>query len=144
MDIIFDVDGTLMDVEHRRHFVAQRPKDFKSFREHTKFDTRKEDIFSVANALQAQGHHILISSGRMRSEQDLTVKQIKEGGIDFSAIYMRDDKDHRPDVALKEDFLTQMKADGYSPTIAFDDRQCVVDMFRSKGLTVFQVEKGDF
>ena len=59
-DIMFDVDGTLMDIEHRRHFVTQRPKDFKSFREHTQFDTRKEDIFAIADALQAQGHRCLL------------------------------------------------------------------------------------
>ena len=53
-DIIFDVDGTLMDITHRRHFVTQRPKDFDSFRSHTEFDTRKEDIFAIADALQAQ------------------------------------------------------------------------------------------
>ena len=85
-DIIFDVDGTLMDITHRRHFVAQRPKDFDSFREHTKFDTRKEDIFAVADALQSQGHRILISTGRMKKEHDITVKQIRDGGIDFDAI----------------------------------------------------------
>ena len=143
-DIIFDVDGTLMDIEHRRHFVTQRPKDFDSFREHTKFDTRKEDIFAVADALQSQGHRILISTGRMKKEHDITVKQIRDGGIDFDAIYMRSDTDYRPDDELKEGYLTKMRKDGYNPTIAFDDRQRVVDMFRSKGLTVFQVAEGDF
>ena len=143
-DIIFDVDGTLMDIEHRRHFVTQRPKDFDSFREHTKFDTRKEDIFAVADALQSQGHRILISTGRVKKEHDITVKQIRDGGIDFDAIYMRSDTDYRPDDELKEGYLTKMRKDGYNPTIAFDDRQRVVDMFRSKGLTVFQVAEGDF
>jgi len=143
-DIIFDVDGTLMDIEHRRQFVTQRPKDFKSFREHTQFDTRKEEIFSVADALQAQGHRILISTGRIKSEHDITVKQIRDGGIDFEAIYMRSDTDYRPDDELKEGYLEKMRRDGYNPTMAFDDRQRVVDMFRSKGLTVFQVAEGDF
>lgn len=144
MDIIFDVDGTLMDIEHRRHFVTQRPKDFKSFREHTKFDTRKEDVFAIADSLQAQGHRILISTGRIKSEHDITVKQIRDGGIDFEKIYMRSDTDYRPDDELKEGYLEKMRRDGYTPTIAFDDRQRVVDMFRSKGLTVFQVDEGDF
>ena len=48
------------------------------------------------------------------------------------------------DDELKEGYLTKMRKDGYNPTIAFDDRQRVVDMFRSKGLTVFQVAEGDF
>ena len=57
---------------------------------------------------------------------------------------MRSDTDYRPDDELKEGYLTKMRKDGYNPTIAFDDRQRVVDMFRSKGLTVFQVAEGDF
>ena len=143
-DIIFDVDGTLMDIEHRRHFVTQRPKDFDSFREHTKFDTRKEDIFAIADALQAQGHRILISTGRNKSQRDITIQQIRDGGIDFEQIYMRSDSDYTPDDELKSRFLDRMIDDGYNPTMAFDDRQRVVDMFRSRGLTVFQVAEGNF
>ena len=29
--VIFDVDGTLMDITERRKFVEQRPKDWDSF-----------------------------------------------------------------------------------------------------------------
>jgi hydroxymethylpyrimidine pyrophosphatase-like HAD family hydrolase len=143
-DIIFDVDGTLMDITHRRHFVAQRPKDFDSFRSHTEFDTRKEDIFAIADALQAQGHRILISTGRNKSQRDITIQQIRDGGIDFEQIYMRSDSDYTPDDELKSRFLDRMIEDGYFPTMAFDDRQRVVDMFRSRGLTVFQVAEGNF
>ena len=57
---------------------------------------------------------------------------------------MRSDTDYRPDDELKEGYLEKMRRDGYNPTMAFDDRQSVVDMFRSKGLTVFQVAEGDF
>ena len=37
--IIFDVDGTIANVEHRRHFVNQKPADWKSFRAETVNDT---------------------------------------------------------------------------------------------------------
>ena len=30
VDIIFDIDGTLMDVEHRVHFLQQEPKDWET------------------------------------------------------------------------------------------------------------------
>ena len=33
MDVIFDVDGTLMNISHRRKFVEMKPKDWKAFRE---------------------------------------------------------------------------------------------------------------
>ena len=144
MDVIFDVDGTLMDIEHRRHFVVQRPKDFDAFREATSQDTAKEDIFAVAKALKAAGHRIIISSGRNKSQRAITLKQLMGAGLVFDALYMRSDKDFRPDDEVKSQMLDKMIKDGFNPTMAFDDRQRVVDMWRDRGLTVAQVAPGDF
>lgn len=48
--IIFDVDGTIADCEHRRHFVdgTDSWKDWKSFREQTKFDTPVQWVCDIA------------------------------------------------------------------------------------------------
>tara|TARA_B100000530_G_C15916437_1_gene471428 strand:- start:1315 stop:1752 length:438 start_codon:yes stop_codon:yes gene_type:complete len=143
-DIIFDVDGTLMDITHRVHFVRQKPKDFKSFREHAVFDKPNEEIFTIARDLADAGHRILISTGRMKHERDITIEQITSNGLGFHEIYMRGDTDYRSDDVLKEGYLKKMYKDGYKPTMAFDDRKRVVDMFRRYGLTVFQVAEGDF
>ena len=32
MDVIFDIDGTLLDISHRLKFIQQKPKDWKAFR----------------------------------------------------------------------------------------------------------------
>ena len=40
--------------------------------------------------------------------------------------------------------LTKMKKDGFDPIMAVDDRQQVVDMWRANGLTVLQVDEGNF
>lgn len=144
MDVIFDVDGTLMDIEHRRHFVIQRPKDFDAFREATKDDTPKHEIFAIAKALQAAGHRIIISSGRNKSQMDITVDQLTSQGLQFDAIFMRSNSDFRPDFEVKQEMLTKMKAQGFNPTMAVDDRQQVVDMWRANGITVLQVDEGNF
>lgn len=31
MDIIFDIDGTLADIAHRRHHVETKPKNWSAF-----------------------------------------------------------------------------------------------------------------
>ena len=144
MDVIFDVDGTLMDIEHRRHFVVQRPKDFDAFREATKDATPKHEIFAIAKALQAAGHRIIISSGRNKSQMDITVDQLTSQGLQFDAIFMRSNSDFRPDFEVKQEMLTKMKAQGFNPTMAVDDRQQVVDMWRANGITVLQVDEGNF
>ena len=65
-------------------------------------------------------------------------------GLVFDALYMRSDKDFRPDDEVKSQMLDKMIEDGFNPTMAFDDRQRVVDMWRDRGLTVAQVAPGDF
>ena len=101
MDVIFDVDGTLMDIEHRRHFVVQRPKDFDAFREATPDDTPKKDIFAIAISMKKAGHRIIISSGRNKSQRAITLKQLMGNGLAFDALYMRSDSDYRPDNEVK-------------------------------------------
>ena len=144
MDVIFDVDGTLMNIDHRRQYVVQKPKDWTSFRMLTHLDTPNLDVFAIAHALYADGHRIIISSGRNQSQADITYKQISSQGIEPAAMYFRSDTDYRPDHVLKSGMLDKMIADGFNPTLVFDDRTSVVDMWRSRGLRAVQVAPGDF
>ena len=115
MDIIFDIDGTLMDIEHRKKFVEQKPKDWNSFREMTSEDTPNLDVFAVAIALQKAGNRILIASGRNKSQRPITLKQLMGQGLVFNEIYLRSDNDYRPDYELKSGMLDQMFEAGTIP-----------------------------
>lgn len=143
-DIIFDVDGTLMNITHRRQYVMQVPKDFKSFRAAMGDDTPYEDVVDMAKMLKAVGHRIIISSGRYESERMITNHQLLHAGVQFDAMYLRKDGDHRKDAILKQEMLADMARDGFKPTMAFDDRDSVVQMWRDNGLRVFQVAAGNF
>tara|TARA_B100001939_G_scaffold347495_1_gene369285 strand:+ start:1404 stop:1937 length:534 start_codon:yes stop_codon:yes gene_type:complete len=148
MDVIFDVDGTLMDISQRRKFIdgSMGKKDWNAFRdsENVMQDTPKFEIFALAKAMKAVGHRIIISSGRNKSQRAQTLKQLMMQGLVFDAVYMRSDSDYRPDFVVKADMLTKMKKDGFDPIMAVDDRQQVVDMWRANGLTVLQVDEGNF
>ena len=144
MDIIFDIDGTLMNINHRKKFVEQRPKDWKSFRELTKDDVPNKDVFAVAIALQKEGHNILIASGRNKSQRAITLMQLMKEKLVFRDIKLRSDKDFRPDHFVKKDMLDQFRAGGWNPTLVFDDRSSVVQMWRENGLRAVQVAPGDF
>jgi|TARA_Y100000022_G_C13113339_1_gene312310 phosphoglycolate phosphatase-like HAD superfamily hydrolase len=144
MDVIFDVDGTLMNISHRRKFVEMKPKDWKAFREQTVNDTPNLDVFAVAKSLHQAGHNIIIASGRNKSQRAITLKQLMSEGLVFRAIYLRSDSDYRPDTEVKAQMLDKMKAEGWNPELVFDDRTSVVDMWREKGLRAVQVAPGDF
>jgi hypothetical protein len=110
-------------------------------------DTAHEDIVWMLRTFHAAGCTILIASGRGEEDRETTETWLRDVvGIDslYSKLYMRPAKDYRSDDIIKSEILDQMHEDGYNPTIAVDDRQQVVDMFRSRGLRVLQVAPGNF
>jgi phosphoglycolate phosphatase-like HAD superfamily hydrolase len=143
--IIFDVDGTIADVEHRRHFVSQKPADWKSFREQTKFDTPVEWVCDIAKRFIAQGDNVAFFSARNESEREITEKQISEWiGKGHQGLFLRPDGDFRRDDEFKSDLADKFEEVGGKIDIVFDDRNQVVDMWRQRGTTVVQVADGDF
>ena len=144
MDIIFDIDGTLMDISHRKKYVTQRPKDWNKFREETSNDTPNEDVFAIAKALQKAGHNILIASGRNKSQRAVTLKQLMKEKLVFRALELRSDTDYSPDTEVKSGMLDKFRKQGFNPELVFDDRSSVVDMWRQRGLRAVQVAPGDF
>lgn len=144
MDVIFDVDGTLMDLDHRRKFLdgSMGKKDWSGFVNATKDDTPKDQIHSVAKALAAQGHRIIILTGRNQAQHDITALQLKD--IPYDTMVMRPDDNYDADQDLKAGMLDYLINSGYNPTLVFDDRDAVVNMWRDKGLICCQVAPGDF
>jgi phosphoglycolate phosphatase-like HAD superfamily hydrolase len=148
-DIIFDLDGTLADCEHRRGFIASKPKNWKAFFEGMSLDPRIEPVVDVLlRFLRNMYDHnrIILCSGRPDNYRKATIEWLQKEYIPYNALYMRAEKDSRPDDIVKEELLAKMREDGYNPTIAFDDRKKVCEMWVRNGLFVFDVAqgKGDF
>ena len=143
--IIFDVDGTIADVEHRRHFVTQRPADWKSFKEETVNDTPVEWVCDIAKRHIARGDDVAFFSARNESQRGVTETQISEWiGNGHKGLFLRPDGDFRPDEEFKSDLADKFEEFGGKIDIVFDDRNKVVDMWRARGTTCVQVAEGDF
>jgi phosphoglycolate phosphatase-like HAD superfamily hydrolase len=143
--VIFDVDGTIADVEHRRHFVSQKPADWKSFRNSTVFDTPVQWVCDIAKRFIAQGDNVAFFSARNESERSITEKQISEWiGEGHQGLFLRPVGDFRRDDEFKSDLADKFEEVGGKIDIVFDDRNQVVDMWRQRGTTVVQVADGDF
>ena len=143
--IIFDVDGTIADVEHRRHFVTQKPADWKSFKEFTVDDTPVQWVVDIAKRFIAQGDDVAFFSARNESQRGITETQISEWiGNGHKGLFLRPDGDFRPDEEFKSDLADKFEEFGGKIDIVFDDRNKVVDMWRARGTTCVQVAEGDF
>lgn len=142
--IVFDIDGTLANIEHRRQYVATKPKNWKAFTAGIPFDTPHEEIVFLAKTFEALGHTVILCSGRSEESRKVTEEQMQDFGVEFNALYMRSEGDYREDSIVKTELLSQITYDYGFPYLWFDDRQQVVDAIRAKGVRVLQVAPGDF
>lgn len=145
VDYIFDVDGTIADVEHRRHYVATKPKNWKAFNAAMSLDQPIEPVVLVLRSLASLPmNRVVLCSGRGEENRHVTEWWLDMHAIPYHALYMRAEKDNRADYIVKEELLHRLRVDGYDPEMVFDDRNSVVAMWRRNGLICAQVAEGDF
>ena len=155
MIAIFDLDGTLANIEHRTHFVRgpHKQRNWKKFFEACVDDVPKWEIIDMLFALKQVGWHVEIWSGRSETVREQTVKWLERKAMVSVApedpngipLVMRPADDFTKDSELKERFLDDFVAEHKRfPRIIFDDRDQVVDMWRKRGITCAQVAPGDF
>ncbi len=146
--IIFDIDGTLANISHRLHFVNNGKKNWEAFFKGIPHDEPIPELIELVIDLMSSAQKpILFATGRPESTRTDTTSWLTKNGIDvdFSArLFMRKNGDRRSDVIVKFEMISMMKQAGYRPTLIFDDRQSVVDMWRSEGVRVAQVAPGKF
>lgn len=144
MDIICDIDGTLADIEHRRHYVTSKPKNWPAFQSLAHKDVPFEPIAVLVRSLATLAHRIILCSGRGEQERVTTEAWLAKHQITHSKLYMRAEKDYRADDVIKEELLDRMLADGFRPQIVFDDRARCVALWRRRGIICAQVAEGNF
>ena len=144
-NIIFDVDGTIADCTHRRHFVEQSPQDWKSFKETTIDDTPVQWVCDIAKRFVAQGERVIFFSARNETERAVTEQQIRDWiGIESPDLFLRKNDDFRSDEVFKSEIADMFEEHVGKIDMVFDDRNSVVEMWRQRGLNVIQVADGDF
>lgn len=147
MIYIFDIDGTLADISHRLHFIQTAPANWDKFFAACVDDAPINEVIATAQLLKRSGAYILLLSGRSEVVRIETIQWLARHFVPWNCIYMRAQGDHRQDNIVKEELLNQALSDWHSVgTIigVFEDRKQVVDMYRQRGLRVFQVAEGDF
>jgi FMN phosphatase YigB (HAD superfamily) len=143
--IIFDIDGTLANIEHRRAFVQTRPKNWPAFNRGMVRDTAYIDVCWLFRTLASQSDTtMLVASGRGEENRAVTEKWLYDNVIPYVELFMRPANDHRQDNFIKFEILEQIRRDYGEPFMVFDDRDQVVNMWRENGVRCMQVAPGDF
>lgn len=131
---IFDIDGTLAEMSGRSPYDWQRVHE----------DTVKEEVRNLLWNLADSDNQIIIVSGRDGACYETTEKWLLDNEIDYTALFMRPAGDNRKDSLIKSEIFWRDIAPYYYVCGVVDDRDSVVDMWRSIGLTCFQCANGAF
>lgn len=156
--IIFNLDGTLADCEHRRHFVEPPEdschdcykiwkQDWQAFYEACDQDTPNTAVLDVFIHL-TQGdpfnHDVRVVSCRCESVREKTLKWLTDlSGYTEDIQYwdrrlkMRPIGDTKPDHELKEQWLNDALGEGTLIEFVFDSDPQSIAMWQRRGIFVF-------
>lgn len=150
---IFDLDGTLALIQHRRHYVERErgKQDWKGFYAACVYDEPNDPVLRVMELLRQTGAEIWIFSGRSDEVRTQTVAWLAKHtsfmthDLAGPMLTMRAEGDYTADDVLKRSWLDAMLAeDRQRLQCTFDDRDRVVKMWRSAGVACLQVADGEF
>lgn len=131
---VFDIDGTLAIMKDRS------PYDWKRVGE----DSLNEPIAKINRDCQNWCDKIIVVSGRDSICRQETIDWLDKNNLKYDLLYMRPEGDTRKDTLIKEEIYNTYIKDQFNVLGVFDDRDGVVAMWRSKGLTCLQVADGNF
>lgn len=148
--ICFDIDGTVADVTHRRHFVANKPKNWKAWNEGMVNDEPNAAVAMIYELIDIRTKidnnlDIILVSGRSDDYREKTQKWLRKFNFNYHSLLMRKHKDNRDDSIVKGEIADEIEKT-HNILFVFDDRKRVVDMWVNRGIWVFDVGqgKGDF
>lgn len=138
--VIVDLDGTLCNVGHRKHFAEQ--KDWKSFYENMIYDQPNQWCLALLKRFWPD--EIIFITGRPEQYRPQTMEWLTKIGYEKSPVFMRTDGDHRQDSEVKVEIYKEHIQPYHRVSFCIEDRTQVVQAWRALGLVCLQCDEGNF
>ena len=94
--VVFDLDGTLANAEHRMHWVSSKPKNWSACDAAIPQDTLHADIAWILDLLPLDTR-VILCTGRSESVREVTEHWLKDNSVYYNSLYMRSVNDFRKD-----------------------------------------------
>ncbi len=134
--VIFDIDGTLMNEEHRAEFRDKR--DWETYFSLCGQDTPFQHIVDLTREYKDKGYEVWVMSGRYITTEKDTLESFEKCGVVFDHMKLRGEGNFIPDYVIKPAWAR--KYIGLERIEAvYDDSPRVIEAFRKKGLNVIDV-----
>ena len=146
--VVFDIDGTLADTQHRLHYIKVEDgnkKDWKAFFNAAPLDPPIQSTININRMYYVMPsiRHMILLTGRPENTRPDTEAWLERYDVKYDILLMRSSNDRRPDnVVKKERLLTFLTNAGYFVSdieAIFEDRAHVAKEWHQLGLPVFLV-----
>lgn len=142
---IFDVDGTLCNVDSILHYVVGDrndpgfKKNFDKFHsESVNCPPHKEVIDMLWDVIDNQRGDVIVVTARKEEWRAHTAYWLETNCAPHIALFMRGNKDNRPDYEVKKDILEHIKL-FWEPVHAVDDNPKVIKLWEENGIPTTKI-----
>jgi hypothetical protein len=147
---IFDLDGTLANIDHRLKHIEGDKKDWSAFYKACVYDQPNESVIGLLNALSDGGEHeFVIWTGRSEEVREETIQWF----YDNTGLYLEEIEDilrMRPEgnfesgAKLKKQWLDEFREhrgdlNESGDICAIEDEEKVCQMWKENGVAVLRV-----
>jgi predicted kinase len=133
--VLVDIDGTVALKGARSPFDETRVHE----------DRPNLPVIEIVRQERAAGQRVIFMSGRTDACRDATEEWLRTHvGVPWEALHMRPAGDTRKDSVVKRELFDTHVRERYDIRRVYDDRDQVVAMWRTLGLTCLAVAEGNF
>jgi len=145
---IFDVDGTLVNVDPILNILLNQDRSSDSFKqnydafhkESIKCEPHKDVVdmvWKVCNEFD-----VIIVTARKEKYRALTSRWLKNNEVPHDALFMRQDDDHREDYEVKKDILENINL-YWDVVHAVDDNPSIIKLWEENGIATTKIGTWD-
>ena len=142
--IVFDIDGTIANTDHRVHHVHPeegQKKNWPAFFAEAVNDQPHNHVVNLIRMYDGMGYLIILCTGRPANLRNDTLEWLSKQDVPHDVLLMRLTTDRGPDTEAKKHLLQSfLSTNGYELSqveAVFEDRLPVAKMWRDLGLPVF-------
>lgn len=135
--VIFDLQGTLVDVSGIRHLVeGTGKKDFDAFHRATGNCPPHQYVVDAAHQARRDNREIIVMSGCGNEHREMAQSWLAHHGIEPLMLMMRPEGDYRKDFVVKREMYMTVCRLGFRPVHAWDDNPGIIELWRELGIPV--------
>lgn len=139
---IFDVDGTLANVDPYLHLIRGSNKDYDAFHKASIDALPNIEVVEMLNDAVADNFAVLIVTSRKEKYRGLTSMWLAKNNLRSHALFMRADDDNRPDYEVKKDILDKI-TEHWDVFHAIDDNPNVIRLWEDHNISTTKIGTWD-